>query len=193
MTVTLLSQRLARIHEGLREAARRRLKSFGASDRNFQLEPVANENDLLAFEQFCGVKLPVEYREFIKTLGDGGAGPGYGLLPLVEGLEYDKEPKTPEILRSPFEFEKYNDAAHLLNPENDSYPPRTGSSTLSTEGCYYRHFIVISGPTYGQMWIDQTTSDGGYFPLNVDFLTWYERWLEDVLAGRNGIWWHQDR
>jgi hypothetical protein len=46
-----------------------------------------------------------------------------------------------------------------------------------------------SGPTRGQMWIDHTTADGGYWPLDVDFLTWYELWLDSTLRGGNGIWW----
>lgn len=181
--------RLARIRNGLREAARRTLAPLGASDHEFRLEPPAIEAEVFEFERVCGVCLPVEYRGFITTLGDGGAGPGYGLLPLARGLEYDADPVTPELLRAPFKFTEFTDALHLLDRETDEYQPRPGSITISTEGCYVRHFVVVTGPTRGQMWIDHTTVDGGYWPLDVDFLVWYERWLEDTLSGGNGIWW----
>jgi hypothetical protein len=39
------------------------------------------------------------------------------------------------------------------------------------------------------MWLDATVSDGGYVPLNVDFLEWYEKWLDNALAGGDGVWW----
>jgi hypothetical protein len=31
--------------------------------------------------------------------------------------------------------------------------------------------------------------DGGYVPLEVGFLDWYERWLDNALAGGDGAWW----
>jgi hypothetical protein len=184
-----VTDRIARIQSGLREAARRKLAPFGSSDRDFHLEPPTVEAEVSDFERVCGVTLPSEYRTFITTLGDGGAGPGYGLLSLTRGLEYDVEPVTPELLRRPFEFTEFTDALHLLDRETDEYAPRPGSITISDAGCYLRHFIVVTGPTRGQMWVDHTTSDSGYWPLGVDFLTWYERWLDGVLAGGNGIWW----
>ena len=184
-----VADRLARIQNGLREAARRELSPFGSSDRTFRLEPPAIEPEVSELERACGVALPVEYRAFITTLGDGGAGPGYGLLPLARGFEYDVEPVTPELLRRPFQFTEFTDALHLLDRETGAYQPRPGSITISEEGCYVRHFIVVTGAARGQMWIDHTTADGGYWPLDVDFLTWYERWLEDTLRGGNGIWW----
>lgn len=184
-----IEDRLADIRNGLREAARRKLAPFGSSDRSFGLGSPAVEAEVSEFERACGVSLPAEYRTFITTLGDGGAGPGHGLLPLARGLEYDVEPVTPELLRTPFEFAEFTDALHLLDRGTDEYQPRPGSITISTEGCHVRHFIVVTGPTRGQMWIDHTTADGGYWPLDVGFLTWYERWLNDVLVGGNGIWW----
>jgi len=51
------------------------------------------------------------------------------------------------------------------------------------------HILVVAGPTRGTMWIESECNDGGYLPLRVDFLTWYERWLDGVLAGGDGIWW----
>jgi hypothetical protein len=65
----------------------------------------------------------------------------------------------------------------------------TGTLVLCHEGCGYLHFLVVSGPARGQMWRDGTVSDGGYLPLDVGFLEWYERWLDSALAGGDGVWW----
>ena len=67
--------------------------------------------------------------------------------------------------------------------------PRSGTLVLCDEGCGYRHFLVLTGPERGQMWLDATVGDDGYHPLGVDFLEWYERWLDDALAGKSGTWW----
>jgi hypothetical protein len=64
-----------------------------------------------------------------------------------------------------------------------------GTVVLCHEGCGHLHLLVVNGPAYGQVWLDSTVSDAGYAPLGVSFLDWYERWLDDVLVGGDGIWW----
>ena len=68
---------------------------------------------------------------------------------------------------------------------------QAGTLVLCHEGCGYLHLLVVTGPTRGQMWLDAQCSDGGIVPLGVDFLDWYERWLDDTLAGGHGTWWLQ--
>lgn len=53
-------------------------------------------------------------------------------------------------------------------------------------GCAYRETLVISGPARGQMWGDDTASDGGFLPLHepdgspTGFTRWYRGWLEQA-------------
>ncbi|PGH42204.1 SMI1/KNR4 family protein [Micromonospora sp. WMMA1996] len=53
-------------------------------------------------------------------------------------------------------------------------------------GCALREALVVSGPARGQMWTDDTASDGGYQPLRdedgtpLGFARWYRRWLEEA-------------
>ena len=54
---------------------------FGAGKHRYRLLPTAAEADVAAFEALIGVALPADYRTFITQLGDGGAGPYYGVLP----------------------------------------------------------------------------------------------------------------
>jgi len=57
-------------------------------------------------------------------------------------------------------------------------------------GCAYREALVVSGPARGQMWADDTTTDGGFRPLADDvgtplgFTRWYRQWLDNSEAQR---------
>ena len=54
-----------------------------------------------------------------------------------------------------------------------------GTMTISTEGCGYSSFLVITGATRGQVWFNADAGDGGYRPFNLSFLDWYEKWLDE--------------
>ena len=53
-------------------------------------------------------------------------------------------------------------------------------------GCALREALVVSGPSRGQMWSDDTADEGGFHPLhNADgsrmtFTDWYRTWLSGV-------------
>ncbi len=55
---------------------------FGSDSHGYFLGPKLKERDLVAVEQRLGVRLPKEYRLFLAHLGEGGAGPFYGLFTL---------------------------------------------------------------------------------------------------------------
>lgn len=184
---------ISRIREKLQEAARARLRPFGWGRHGFALKPCADADDLTLFESLCHVMLPLGYRRFILEMGDGGAGPAYGLLPLAAGLARGPAAVMPDLLQKPFPYTAVVDAGELRDPETGVSAPRPGSITVCEEGASLCHFIVVAGPTRGSMWVDRTAADGGYEPLGVDFLTWYERWLDSTLAGGNGAWWRLAR
>lgn len=47
---------------------------FGAGEHRYQLNPTISEEQIVAFEQQYSIKLPEDYRHFLKTVGNGGAG-----------------------------------------------------------------------------------------------------------------------
>lgn len=164
-------------------ARSRGLRPFGVEGHRFRLGPRLSEENLSSFEAQHGVALPSDYRRFLSVVGDGGAGPGYGLSELREATPLG----GPRRLITPFPYSR--DAI----PDDDDPDPddRPGTLTLSHEGCGYYHFLVVSGPARGSMWIDGNVSDHGYRALGVGFQDWYLRWLKDVLAGGSGSWWEQ--
>jgi hypothetical protein len=57
---------------------------FGSGSHQYKLNPSIDEGTVAAFEQKHGVTLPDDYRHFITTIGNGGAGPAYGLFKFGE-------------------------------------------------------------------------------------------------------------
>ena len=51
---------------------------FGASEHRHRLSPPIAEEELAAFELDEGASLRVDYRTFLSSVGNGGAGPHYG-------------------------------------------------------------------------------------------------------------------
>lgn len=200
------NQTINRILDKLKAAKAKDTWPFGAEEHCFRLEPVVSERQVADFESRWCIELPSDYREFITKVGNGGAGPAYGLFPLDETVAYRAKKLPADFLVSPFPYEM------LYNPYDDpnlaeywersrnrqvtmeQYEARklkevTGTLVLCHEGCGHLHLLVVSGPARGQMWLDATVSDGGYVPLEVGFLDWYEKWLENALTGGDGIWW----
>jgi hypothetical protein len=128
------------------------------------------------------------------------------MFPLAKALIYQREQLARDFLSSPFPYTKaYNPYEDLRLEsfyqrcqrgevsieefERKKLRETTGTLTLCHEGCGYLHLLVVTGRARGQMWLDGTVSDGGYVPLEVDFLDWYEQWLDNALAGGDGLWW----
>ncbi len=58
-----------------------RRKIFGANGHDYKLRPTVPISVIELFEERHGISLPHDYRSFIAEIGNGGAGPVYGLLP----------------------------------------------------------------------------------------------------------------
>ena len=67
------------------EALRQRdsaLEKFGALGHRYYLNPPLTEPEVMRFEERHGIRLPEDYRDFVLNVGDGGAGPYYGVFRL---------------------------------------------------------------------------------------------------------------
>jgi len=189
--------RVESLKEKVLRAERRGLKPFGWEAHRLQLLPPVHEQELEQFEALHGVDLPPEYRTFLGQIGRGGAGPGYGLISLENAFPIGIAAPAPPFLATPFPF---GPAALPTPSPSESDEERndrrlrelSGTLRVCDEGCGYLHFIVCSGPDRGQIWVDSTSDENvAYRRLNAGFLDWYERWVDDVLAGGSGCWWLQ--
>ncbi|MGL5831506.1 MAG: SMI1/KNR4 family protein [Candidatus Altimarinota bacterium] len=202
-----LSERLEKIKAKLEELKKqdKEMMVFGAGDDKFygtighhyELNPVLSEETVAAVEKKLDIKLPEEYRTFIKEVGDGGAGPAWGLFTLEKSYPAD------EFLK------EYPDFCSMTCSYGDAYAE--GIRGQKEKGAYYMEvvegfggyiklsdyghqmtaYMVVGGDEQvGKMWfLDEDGDQVKIAPMmkagedwQVSFLDWYEGWLDDSLA-----------
>lgn len=199
---------LARLHELSELDKSRRL--FGAMLHQYVLHPPLASATLDAFERKYAVVLPHDYRYFLTEIGNGGAGPYYGVFPFGqhddssgERLEAWSEFLVGDI-GQPFEHrDAWNiepaDAAEegpdsdeqevLLDEfERQYFEPSimNGAIPICHKGCALRLWLVVNGEQAGYVWADDRADGNGIHPLKdadgrqLSFETWYLDWLGNL-------------
>ncbi|GIG68095.1 SMI1/KNR4 family protein [Phytomonospora endophytica] len=195
----------ARLAE-LREADTGR-SVFGSSTHGHTTGGPVDPALLARVEELAGVRLPEHYRAFLTTVGDGGAGPYYGITPLADALAWITDgwgaevlgadsPLTgdvdfTELLDGPEDWEEhaallesdpeYEAGFERLKEEYLGEPWCNGRLPIAEYGCGDWYFLVLRGPRRGSLWVDCVVGGSGMYCLEVDFGTWYSRWLDDTL------------
>jgi hypothetical protein len=151
--------------------------SFGEEHHQFRLGPPLSDARVSAFEADQRIQLPRAYRAFLTVLGGSGAAPFYGLLPLERCQLFTMEP------------EREPGAPRGFTPAGQ--PPRRRHRDLLLDiidaGCTDVVLLGITGPLAGRVVVGN--ADGFWGPplvsSAVDFLAWYERWLNHLLDGQD--------
>ena len=60
------------------------LKSFGVKAHGVKINPVAGEEEILKFEKKFGMKLPEDFRYFLKNVGNGCTTPGFSVFSISQ-------------------------------------------------------------------------------------------------------------
>jgi len=77
MTTILDSHQIQR---GLAELRKRKNAGIRPEAHGFNLNPPLSEKVIVQFELDHGISLPQDYRNFLASIGNGGAGPFYGVF-----------------------------------------------------------------------------------------------------------------
>ena len=181
---------------------------FGSQKHKYRLNPTIPINKIKQFELTHKISLPTDYAAFLTKIGNGGAGPFYGLEPLEDSLFDDLDYKRRDSLLNPskpflhtepwnLKFkptveeeneEEYQD--QLSTHEEKYYDPEqmNGVLAICNYGCAVSLNLVVNGQEYGNIWTDDRRSDGGIYPSHelgnedrITFLNWYELWLDNSL------------
>jgi hypothetical protein len=176
-----------RIKESLAKLRAARTAMFGADSHHFALNDPLSEETVGTFETLHGVSLPADYRHFLTAIGNGGAGPFYGVFPLgtmddAFGLQSWKENDGIVCtLAEPFLLEgEWNDLTgkpsevplELIDPEFESkieeFDARywgssimNGAIPICHTGCALRIWLVLTGKQAGHLWYDARAEFGG--------------------------------
>ncbi|MEV4088530.1 hypothetical protein AB0J43_50550 [Nonomuraea fuscirosea] len=165
--------------------------AFGVEAHGFELGPPLPEAVVTEFEQRHEVTLPAEYRLFVTELGDGGAGPGYGLSRLntsccthhrsghlAQASPYLPGPRYVDDWEERYEDPPGPDRAFLR-----------GTLEIAGHGCSLVTQLTVAGPARGRLFnLDHEGPLGPYVVEDADFLAWYERWLDETVAGYDVGW-----
>lgn len=152
------------IREGVTFLARldRSLRIFGASRHGYRLGELASLGSVLEIEQSCAVELPLDYRYFMASISDGGAGPNYGIKPMSQILRCCDPGK-------PFDINNCCDA--------DSC---TGVVWLTDNGCATTtNLIVNSANSFGKtcdLYFEESR-----VTIGATFRDWYLGWLNGAI------------
>jgi hypothetical protein len=183
---------------------------FGAADHRYALHKCLTESRVSQFEQRHSIRLPEDYRQFLIEIGNGGAGPHYGVFrlgemdngwklrrwregdgfigdlsaPFPHTRRWNKRPRLPRVDEDHPDFEKHMEEYDRIywDPANVN-----GAIPLCNLGCALRVWLVISGREAGHVWKDERTDDGGLSPLSTlrrrrfTFHDWYRQWLSNSL------------
>jgi hypothetical protein len=189
--VNALQQRVRRIIEKLSEAKARGCSCFGSNHHRFRLNAPLEEAELCRFETAHGIELPACYRAFLRYAGNGGAGPYYGIFPLqgwndFAGSVLDEIPAGFLATSSP--LRPGPNGGLDIGSEDSVLAAYGGTLSVGTQGCTYCMQLIVTGPWRGRVaYVDV----GGAPPFVVrdeDFLSWYERWLDELLNGYDTGW-----
>lgn len=203
------AERLVKIKEKLETLKNKdkEMKVFGAGDDQFfgtighhyEMHPVLSEEEVLQEEKKLGIKLPEEYREFLLKIGNGGAGPEWGLFKLENTHPDDEMLKEYPDFCS-MECSYADDYANGIKAHLDKDPtylepvePFGGYLKLADYGHGMCAYMVVGGDQQiGKIWF--MLEDGGTMQIapayqkvagrdwQASFLDWYENWLDDSLA-----------
>lgn len=186
---------------------------WGAAGHRFLPNPPIPEEELAALEAEHGIQLPADYRAYLTQIGDGGAGPWQGLLPIREAIRQSLE-GSPGGLTDEFRHggtHQLPDAGYrwfqFRDPEKRAYVPFQPDEALSPAfvagsliiahgkprgGVSQCYRLVLTGPERGRVWWDDRVRIGGMGPCETasrdlwkaGFREWMLMWLEDSRIGQ---------
>jgi hypothetical protein len=184
-------------------------KIFAADKHQYRLNPPLDLGDVEKVESLIGCCLPDQYRRFVTEFADGGGGPCYGIFPLGRLLESDADTGWLADLATPFPAPKSVEEMRELGYS------ALGALAVSEIGCGGMYWLILSGSERGFVWVQNPEGDwspelaseshlpsysekSGIEPvleaalaspasLKLQFVDWYNRWLDDSLQEASRI------
>lgn len=191
---------LAALKQARRMDLRREL--FGADKHKYQLNLPIRASFVRALEEKYHFSLPDDYFHFITEIGDGGAGPDYGIEPFAKLAEKGQDPYAAEYmaayrnsLKMPFaprpmradeletfaigtkeDFAQHPDRYFVYQKSDEESCHLDGFYVLGTQGCQWDFGLVTAGEMRGSVFVTDNT--GAYHLAADSFEAFYQNWLD---------------
>ncbi len=146
---------------------------FGAFMHNYQLNERVSENTILEYEKNYNFSLPIEYRQYLKQVSNGGVGPFYGMysfensvITLNSGSKDEGNfvvhlHQHPNHYSKPFPITDDQVNAYLLNRvknrDTQAQPIKLDKNAggylfLAEYGCGGYYIMPLNGNGAGEVW-----------------------------------------
>jgi len=157
-----VSELLATVREAVAalaaaDPARRR---FGAARHGYALAAPLDDAALAGVEAALGAALPDDLRGFAAEVGAGGAGPGYGVVPIDRAAAY---------------------AVTVAAPGADA--PWRRALPVVDLGCGHAAVVALDGPARGEVWACARAVEL-VRPLAPSFTAYYLDWIDRLAHAR---------
>lgn len=172
----------------------RRRSVFGSAAHDYKLNPPIPVSTIEEFEALHGIRLPDDYRHFVTEIGNGGAGPYYGLFPfgqVEDGRSWEEGDLIGDVSQPFPHVEAWNLPVSFWDQEPDvspEMPPEeqhrlveawdkveqehyfnsaimNGAIPICHLGCGLWQWLVVNGEQKGFVWDDSRSDHGGISPL----------------------------
>ncbi|MFK4475803.1 hypothetical protein ABH897_005603, partial [Paenibacillus sp. RC73] len=155
---------LDRIKNKLNQAMRKdtAFSVFGASSHQYKVKEKLTAKELADWQAHNQVTLPEPYAQFLTKVGNGGAGPYYGIYPIEKAASYTERQAllAKSVLHPGMAKEEWN---HLIEPltKDEDIPDEEYDDTcnkvlggmlcIGTQGCEYEMYLVLEGKYRGRI------------------------------------------
>lgn len=170
---------------------------FGAGKHQYRLGPVLALEEIRRVETQRQMKFPEEYVFYLTQVGDGGAGPYYGLYPFEKVLAQVQNPYLGQIFEHTVttgttgeQWREYMRRCDELteSAEKDiqhEYDCKLYSNMIpiGTQGCTYDNMLMLSGEDAGRiLYFDwNMMEESPPFDTGMTFLEWMEGFFRDII------------
>jgi hypothetical protein len=187
------------------------LMLFGADHHQYRFNPPLAKMDLMGFEERNRISLPEDYKDFVLNVGNGGAGPCYGIYPLLldhnvhHGMSGDD--RIDVSLPFPHSKDWDEDWPGTIDWDSGQKPDDdlageyfdnrhiSGALCICHYGCGDFFLLVTHGSERGNIWVDGRRNYSGIFRGGfedsergraISFSRWYVSWLDRSLEQLTG-------
>jgi hypothetical protein len=147
----------------------RQYQAFGAEEHLYMLYPCIPDEVIAEIEEEINIVLPLELRRFYVEVGNGVAGPDYGLSSIygLRGIRADEPYVDVEILK------QKSDRNYLLEED------LTGLVSVVAQGCGHEVCLITSGEKVGK--VVYVSGDGYVTETDRNLIDVYQEWLDTEL------------
>jgi len=163
------------------------------ADESTKLNATLTEEELVEIEMRYGIRLPEDYRAFLRDISNGGLVGMFAWGQIDDGFEFTSWEGGHQNPAVPFpHLEAWNDISLWESDDPNAYylgaGTHLGAVPLCHLGCALRDYLIVNGPCAGEVWLDGSAEGSGVQPYiksdgtRFTFTDWLLTYLDQEVA-----------